>query len=318
MAGEADNAVVFFGTPDFAAYQLRFLVDNGIDVVAVVTAPDRAAGRGQKVKASAVKEVAIDLGLKVLQPTNLKDESFVNELSEINPALQVVVAFRMLPKVVWEIPEKGTINLHASLLPQYRGAAPINWAIINGEKKTGVSTFLIDDKIDTGDILMKNEVLIEKDENFGDLHDKLKVEGAKTLLSTCRGLLEGTLTARPQSSDGPLKAAPKIFKDDCRIDWNLGKTKLLNFVRGMSPYPAAFSTMTNGDDSFKVKVFEMREGDGDLGKALGEIVILDQRMLVQIGGDSVEIVQIQREGKSKMLAKSFILGLNQSKTWFFE
>jgi methionyl-tRNA formyltransferase len=240
-------SVVFFGTPEFAAAQLEALLEAKILVKAVVTAPDKPAGRGKKLQQSAVKSLAIEKGLKILQPLNLKDQTFLKLLEELNADLFVVVAFRMLPVEVWKMPPLGTFNLHASLLPQYRGAAPINRAIMNGETETGLTTFLLNDKIDEGSIILQHRMPIAADENAGSLHDRMKEAGKVLVVKTVFGLADGSLTTTPQAkiSASQLKLAPKIFKADCVIDWSKSLSEVNNQIRGLSPYPAAFTTLIN-------------------------------------------------------------------------
>ncbi|WP_395802765.1 methionyl-tRNA formyltransferase, partial [Daejeonella sp.] len=233
--------IVFMGTPDFAVASLNALLEAGFDVVGVITAPDKPSGRGQKINESAVKQFAQEKGLKILQPVKLKDPEFINELRSLQADLQVVVAFRMLPEMVWNMPPKGTINLHGSLLPQYRGAAPINWAIINGEKESGVTTFLLKQEIDTGDILFAESVKIEEQDSAGDLHDKLMTIGADLLVKTVKSIESGDYKEIPQDkmSEKELKSAPKIYKEDCLINWNQEVRTVQNHIRGLSPYPTA-------------------------------------------------------------------------------
>src|SRR5690554_7979442 len=228
--------IVFMGTPDFATGILASILEQNYNVVGVITAPDKPSGRGQKLSASSVKQFALEKGLKVLQPTNLKDEKFLEELKSLNANLQVVVAFRMLPKQVWEMPELGTFNLHASLLPDYRGAAPINWAIINGEKETGVTTFFIDEKIDTGAMILSQKMTIGENETAGELHDRMMVLGAQAIVDTVELIRKGEAHPVPQPS-GEHKDAPKIYKQDCLIDFHLPINEIHNFILGMSPYP---------------------------------------------------------------------------------
>ncbi|MCL4166032.1 UNVERIFIED_CONTAM: hypothetical protein GTU68_064780, partial [Idotea baltica] len=224
------------GTPDFAVATLQTLLENDYNIVGVITAPDKPAGRGRKLNESAVKQYAKEQGLHIMQPTNLKAESFIEELEKLKANLQIVVAFRMLPKVVWQMPKYGTFNLHASLLPNYRGAAPINWAIINGETKTGVSTFFIDEKIDTGEMILQKEIPINTDENAGSLHDKLMSLGGKLVLDTVSLIAEGNVKTTPQPNDVEMKSANKLNKDNCKIDWNGNISSIYNKVRGLNPY----------------------------------------------------------------------------------
>ncbi|HYM94097.1 MAG TPA: methionyl-tRNA formyltransferase [Chitinophagaceae bacterium] len=261
--------IIFMGTPDFAVASLEALVKAKCNIAGVVTAPDKAAGRGMKVNESAVKKYSVRHNLKVLQPGKLKDPEFLEELRSLNADIQIVVAFRMLPEVVWNMPPMGTINVHASLLPQYRGAAPINWAIINGEKETGITTFKLKQEIDTGNILLQEKIEIGENETAGELHDRLKELGAQVLLKTVEGLADGTLNETPQSAidnwqlenekshdsklpttDSPFKTAPKIFTKTCGINWNKPADEIHNLIRGLSPYPAAFTEL--GDKMIKV------------------------------------------------------------------
>ncbi|MBS1779391.1 MAG: methionyl-tRNA formyltransferase [Bacteroidetes bacterium] len=252
MALFKDLGIVFFGTPDFAVASLKALVEAGANIAAVVTAPDKPAGRGMQLQASAVKQYAIEHNLPVLQPEKLKNPEFVQELKNINADLHIVVAFRMLPEVVWNMPPLGTVNVHASLLPQYRGAAPINWAIINGETETGVTTFRLKHEIDTGNILMQQKVAILPEDNIGTLYQKLMEEGGKLLVATVKGLAEGTLQGIPQDAvaEAALKHAPKIFKEDTLINWTKTAKEIHDLVRGMSPIPGAY-TMLQGK-TFKI------------------------------------------------------------------
>ncbi len=241
-----DLRIVFMGTPDFAVPSLKAIIDSGYNVVGVITAPDKKAGRGRKINMSAVKIFALKNYLNILQPANLKDEAFLSELKALNPDLQVVVAFRMLPVSVWSLPPLGTFNLHASLLPQYRGAAPINYAIINGEKETGLTTFLLDDKIDTGRILMQERTEISDNDTAGTLHDRLMIMGSKLIVNTIDRLVKNEITPIDQTylaDDSDIRKAPKISKDDCRINWYNNSITIRNYVRGLSPYPAAMTIL---------------------------------------------------------------------------
>ncbi len=256
-----NNRIIFFGTPDFAVPSLDALVKAGYDVAAVVTATDKPAGRGHKLLPSAVKQYALEHGIEVLQPEKLRDEAFLNRLKEINADLFVVIAFRMMPEVVWSMPRLGTFNLHGSLLPAYRGAAPINWAVINGETKTGVTTFFLTHEIDTGDIIDNRSIDITPEDNAGTVHDRLMEVGAELTLSTAKAIFEGNVNATPQSEiinrHGVKPCpAPKIFRDTCRIDWNLDAEKIHNFVRGLSPYPAAVATLLVDGKEADVKILE--------------------------------------------------------------
>ena len=240
--------IVFMGTPEFAISSLKELVENGYNVVGVITAPDKPAGRGNKLSESAVKKYAVENNVKVLQPEKLKNPEFLTELEGLKADLQVVVAFRMLPEVVWNMPPIGTFNLHGSLLPQYRGAAPLNWAVINGETKTGVTTFLLDHEIDTGKIIFKRETPIGENETVGDVHDRLMEIGATLVVETVDAIAEGNIQPIPQTEliEGTeIKHAPKIFKEDCKIDWNKDSESIRNLIRGLSPYPAAWANLVN-------------------------------------------------------------------------
>ncbi|MCK4921234.1 MAG: methionyl-tRNA formyltransferase, partial [Bacteroidales bacterium] len=239
--------IIYMGTPEFAIPPLAALLDEGYDVVGVITAPDKPAGRGKKLKSPAVKIFAEENGLKVFQPEKLKDPEFIQSIKDLKPDIQVIVAFRMLPELVWSLPKSGTFNLHASLLPQYRGAAPINWAIINGEKATGLTTFFIDEKIDTGEVLLQKSVEIGENETAGELHNRMTKTGASLVLETVRAIIENNIQSRKQDTfideDSELKPAPKIFKEDCRIIWDQPAIKIHNLIRGLSPYPAAYCIM---------------------------------------------------------------------------
>lgn len=302
--------IVFFGTPQFAVASLDALVKGGYDVAAVVTMPDKPAGRGKKVRMSDVKAYALEHDLTVLQPEKLRDESFLASLRKINADLFIVIAFRMLPEVVWGMPRLGTFNLHASLLPKYRGAAPINHAIINGEKITGVTTFFLTHTIDTGDIISRREIEIGHDENAGQLHDRLMTIGAEEVLSTVNAISDGTLTTTPQP-EGEFTPAPKIFKDTCRIDWEKDAESLHNFVRGLAPYPAAWSHLkeTNGKPSdVKILATSLKDIPSDINIAPGEAKIDGKRLFVGTGSSPIEILEIQPAGKKAMPASSYILG----------
>ena len=253
--------IVFMGTPEFAVGILDTIVKNNFEVVGVITATDKPAGRGQKIKYSAVKEYALEKGLTILQPSNLKDERFLAELKALNANLQIVVAFRMLPKVVWEMPKLGTFNLHASLLPNYRGAAPINWAIINGETKTGVTTFFIDDKIDTGAMILSKETIIEKEENAGMLHDRLMHIGSETVVATLNLIESNKVNTTIQEDNEGIKTAYKLNKENCKIDWNQSAENIHNLIRGLSPYPAAWCYFKDNSTEYTVKNYKKKIGD---------------------------------------------------------
>lgn len=294
------------GTPDFAVASLDALVQANFNVVAVVTAPDKPAGRGQKLNESAVKKYAVEKGIPVLQPEKLKNPEFIEELKSYQADLQVVVAFRMLPVVVWSMPAKGTINLHGSLLPQYRGAAPINHAIINGEKESGVTTFFLKEEIDTGDIILSDSVAIADDETAGDLHDKLMVVGANLLVKTLHAIEAGEVNEQPQPQSGELKHAPKIFKEDCKIDWNNAAQKIHNLIRGLSPYPTAFTILNDKT----LKVFKAEIEDKEPGIAAGGFLTDGKTYLKFAAKDGfIKLLDIQYEGKKRMLIEDFLRGM---------
>lgn len=301
--------IVFMGTPEFAVASLDELIQSGCDIVGVVTAPDKPAGRGQKINESAVKQYAVANNLKVLQPVKLKDEQFLEELRALKADLQVVVAFRMLPEVVWNMPPLGTINLHASLLPQYRGAAPINWVLINGEKESGVTTFFLKHEIDTGDILFTEKVTLTGRETAGDLHDRLMAKGAGLLVKTVKAVESGRFTENPQEqlTEGvELKHAPKIFKEDCNIDWNLPAEKIYNFIRGLSPHPTAYTTLN--DKILKVFGAEYQLAT-DSGKP-GEF-FSDNRTFLKVSATDgfIHLTDVQLEGKKRMGIEEFLRGV---------
>jgi len=300
--------IVFMGTPDFAVATLKTLVDNSYNVVGVITAPDKPAGRGQKLNESAVKTYALSKGLYILQPTNLKDPDFIYELQALQANLQIVVAFRMLPEVVWNMPKYGTFNLHASLLPDYRGAAPIHWAIINGETKTGVTTFFIDEKIDTGAIILQEEIDIEPDETVGSLHDKLMDLGSALVLKTVKRIENGTVSTVVQLKSEHLKTAYKLNKDNCKIDWKLSLDAIFNKIRGLNPFPGAWCDLKNGENELTIKLFgvgkELQQHTFEPGK-----VITDKNSLkVAVKEGFISIHEIQLPGKRKMDIKSLLNG----------
>lgn len=301
--------VVFMGTPDFAVLSLDAIVKAGYEVAAVVTVPDRKVGRGQKVAFSPVKNYALEHNLPLLQPEKLRDESFISQLREIGADLFVVVAFRMLPQVVWSMPKMGTFNLHASLLPQYRGAAPINWAIINGEKETGVTTFLLNERIDEGGLLMQRSTLISENETAETLHDRLAEMGAEMVVETIKGLEDGSLKARPQVECDNLKPAPKIFKEDCVIDWSRGGEEIERFVRGLSPYPSAMTVMSDeGGGVHSFKIYEV-----SYEKAVGYVegaVESDGKTCLKVGckDGCISILSLQIEGKRRNSIEEFLRG----------
>ena len=303
-----DLRIVFMGTPGFAVGVLQKLVESGCQVVGVVTAPDKPAGRGRKITSSAVKEYALSKGLTLLQPINLKEDFFLEQLKNLNANLQIVVAFRMLPKLVWDLPSYGTFNLHASLLPQYRGAAPINWAIINREKKTGVSTFFIDDAIDTGKIILKEEVSIPPRATFGSLHNTLMDIGADLVLKTVDLIKNKKEAPIQQSNSEILKTAPKLTKKNTRIDWATSVENIDAFIRGLNPYPAAWSQLMNHDEIVTIKIYRCDFKIENHSYPLGQIIASKNELKVAAKNGQLSIYEIQLPGKRKMDIKSLLNG----------
>jgi methionyl-tRNA formyltransferase len=306
--------IVFMGTPEFAVASLDALVQAGCNIVGVITAPDKPAGRGMKLTESAVKKYAVEKQLHILQPVKLKDPVFLSALKNLQADLQIVVAFRMLPEVVWNMPPMGTINLHGSLLPQYRGAAPINWAVINGEKETGVTTFKLQHEIDTGNILLQESFPIGEDETAGEVHDKMKEIGAQLLVKTVEGLAKGTLTEMPQKAEGreqkaeentQLKHAPKIFTETCKIDWNHSVIAIYNLIRGLSPYPAAFTYLNDK----MLKIYKAKKELHNAPKSAGSFETDNKTYLKFAGSDGyIYVTELQLEGKKKMGIEEFLRG----------
>ena len=318
-----DLRIVFMGTPDFAVASLKALVDGGYNVVGVITAPDKPAGRGNQLSESAVKKYAVANNLFLMQPEKLKNPEFLTELQSLNADLQVVVAFRMLPEVVWNMPRLGTFNLHGSLLPQYRGAAPLNWAVINGETKTGVTTFLLDHEIDTGKVLFKYETEIGENETVGDIHDQLMEAGAGLVLKTVDALASGEYQAIPQeelAAGTEIKHAPKIFKEDCKIDWNKETETIRNLVRGLSPYPAAWSILKNIEtgEEIQTKIF-FAEKTAENTAAQSGAINTDKKknLLVACGNGWLNITDIQLAGKKRMKTEEFLRGFQQIENYRF-
>ncbi|MGC1471273.1 MAG: methionyl-tRNA formyltransferase [Psychroserpens sp.] len=305
--------IIVMGTPDFAVATLKTLVENDYDIVGVITAPDRPAGRGRKLNESAVKTYALANGLNVLQPTNLKDGDFVKELKSLEANLQVVVAFRMLPEVVWSMPKYGTFNLHASLLPNYRGAAPIHWAIMNGEKVTGVTTFFIDEKIDTGAIILQEATAVLEDETVGSLHDKLMHLGSELVLKTVALIQhdEAQTTIQPETEN--IKTAYKLNKDNCKIDWTLELETIYNKIRGLNPFPGAWCHLLNGDDKFQIKIFKVGKEREKHTYDYGALIIANNALKVAVRDGYISIAEIQLPGKRKMDAKSLLNGYEFNK-----
>ncbi|MEZ4803446.1 MAG: methionyl-tRNA formyltransferase [Gelidibacter sp.] len=307
-----DLRIVFMGTPEFAVATLKTLVDNGYTIVGVITAPDKPAGRGQHLHESDVKTYATSKHLNILQPTNLKDETFIEELKSLNANLQIVVAFRMLPEIVWKMPEYGTFNLHASLLPDYRGAAPIHWAIINGETKTGATTFFIDEKIDTGAIILKDEIAIEPDETVGILHDKLMNLGSLLVLDTVKLIEEGKVKTTLQPTSDLTKTAHKLNKTNCKIDWNQSLDAIYNKIRGLNPFPAAWSYLKNGGEQLAVKLFDVEKEAKAHTNPIGSLEVSKNELKVAVKGGYINIKELQLPGKRKMDIKSLLNGYHFS------
>jgi len=307
--------IVFMGTPEFAVSSLEILIKSGFNVVAVITAPDKPAGRGQKIKQSAIKEFAVKQQIKILQPTNLKDSIFISELKALKADLQIVVAFRMLPEIIWDMPKLGTYNLHASLLPKYRGAAPINWAIINNEKETGLTTFKIKQTIDTGNILYREKINLSSDITAGELHDQLMKIGAELLLKTVveinKNLIEGTELNFISQNDENTYHAPKITKELCKINWNKSGDEIYNLIRGLSPYPTAMAYLNNGDDKPSIikiynSSFKIIEHNYDNG-----LLITDNKTFLNVycKNGIIQINDLQIEGKKRLLIADFLRGI---------
>ena len=301
--------IVFMGTPEFAVGILDTILHNNYEVVGVITADDKPAGRGQKIKYSAVKEYALAHNLHLLQPTNLKDEIFLAELKALNANLQIVVAFRMLPEVVWKMPSLGTFNLHASLLPNYRGAAPINWAIINGETKTGVTTFFIDDKIDTGAMLLNAETAISKSESAGQLHDRLMQLGSETVIQTLALLEKGNVTTTIQQDTADIKTAYKLNKENCKIDWTKSVSEIHNLIRGLSPYPAAWCFFSDKGEEWNIKIYEANILNESHSLAIGQLVCTKKEMKIAVQDGFIQVLSLQFPGKKKMTTAELLNGI---------
>jgi methionyl-tRNA formyltransferase len=313
--------IIFMGTPDFAVVSLDKLWQNRCNIVAVVTVPDKPAGRGQQLQSPAVKKYAVEKGILVLQPEKLKDGSFIDRLKSYNPELIVVVAFRMLPENIWSMPKYGTLNLHASLLPQYRGAAPINWVIINGEKETGITTFFIEKGIDTGNIIFQEKIPINYNETAGQLHDKLKKTGANLLLKTVKAIEEGNYPKIPQykfiKSASELRPAPKILKNNCRIQWNNSSIFVYNLIRGLCPYPAAWTEIKNNSGKqLLLKIFEAEIDNSETHETSGRI-ISDQKTFLKITtiDGALKILSLQIEGKKRLNTNEFLRGFQNIVTY---
>ncbi len=304
--------IVFMGTPEFAVGILDTIIKNNYNIVGVITAADKPAGRGQKIKYSAVKEYALENNLILLQPTNLKDESFLEKLKVLNANLQIVVAFRMLPEVVWKMPKFGTFNLHASLLPNYRGAAPINWAIINGDTKTGVTTFFIDDKIDTGAMILSSETAIASDENAGQLHDRLMQLGSETVLETLALIEKGKVTTIIQKENIKIKTAYKLNKENCKIDWTKSAIEIYNLIRGLSPYPSAWCFISDKNEEWNVKIHEAIMTLEEHNYAIGSLICSKKEIKIAVKDGFIQVLTIQFPGKKKMSIGELLNGINFS------
>lgn len=305
-----DLRIVFMGTPEFAVNSLKKIIEAGYNVVGVITAPDRPAGRGRKLQQSDVKKYALEQDLEVLQPTNLKSEDFQQQLKQLQPNVQVVVAFRMLPKSVWALPEYGTFNLHASLLPQYRGAAPINWSIINGDKATGVSTFFIDEKIDTGAMILQRQLPIGENENVGELHDRLMESGAQLIIETLELIKNNKVKTVLQEESESLRPAPKLTKENTRINWERPVTEIHNLIRGLNPYPAAWSLLQNASEELKVKIYDTRKILEAHQLPAGTVQVDGKQLKVAAPDGFIEIKEMQLPGKRKMSIRDLLNGFS--------
>lgn len=323
MTTGKDLRIVFMGTPDFAVASLKKLIEEGYNIVGVITAPDRPAGRGKHLAQSAVKKYALEQQLNILQPEKLKNPEFLAELKALKADLQIVVAFRMLPEVVWAMPRLGTFNLHGSLLPQYRGAAPLNWAVMNGETKTGVTTFLLDHEIDTGKILFKKEIDIWENDTVGSIHDSLMKIGAGLVVETVEALATGQYKPIPQeelAAETEIKHAPKIFKEDCKIDWTKDLETVRNQIRGLSPYPAAWTTLVNktSGKQTQAKVFFALHADGK-SNVPGTIESDGKNYIkVACGNGWLQITDLQLAGKKRLKTNEFLRGFQQIDAYRFE
>ena len=308
-----DLKIVFFGTPEFAVESLDALIKNDFNIVGVVTMPDKLAGRGHKLYQSDVKRYAVEHNLNILQPEKLKSEEFLESLRSLGADLFIVIAFRMLPRDVWQMPRLGTFNLHASLLPKYRGAAPINRAVMNGDTETGVTTFFLKHEIDTGDMIMQRKIEILPEENVGNVHDKLMYLGAEMVVETVNAIIDETLSTTPQP-EGEFTPAPKIYKEDCRIDWQKSSAEVHNHIRGLSPYPAAWTVIVEySGRPLECKIFSSRLSDSKVGEsASGKIKAEGKRMFVACADKWLEILELQPAGKKRMATEAFLLGYHPS------
>lgn len=315
-----DFRIVFMGTPEFAVATLRSLIENKYNVVGVVTMPDKPAGRGHKIQESDVKKYAVSQNLQVLQPEKLRDIEFLDALKSLNADLNIVVAFRMLPEVVWDMPKHGTYNLHASLLPQYRGAAPINWAIINGEKETGVTTFKLVHEIDTGKIAHQIRVEIRERDNAGIIHDKLMNMGANLVLKTIDAIIDESIDLKEQPSDiASLKPAPKIFKETCKINWQLSAQEIDNFIRGLSPYPAAYTILAREDSNLNIKIFDALPLVEKHNYPIGTILQPESSCIdVAVTDGFLRILELQVQGRKRMETSAFLNGFTLKPKDYFK
>ncbi len=324
MANRENLRIVFMGTPEFAVASLKALCDNKFIVVAVVTVADKPAGRGQKLSTSPVKDFALLNNIPILQPTNLKDSSFIEELKSFNANLQIVVAFRMLPEIIWAMPSLGTVNLHGSLLPHYRGAAPINWVVINGEKTTGITTFFLEHKIDTGNIIFREEIPISNDDSAGSLHDRMMYAGAALVIKTTNVILSENTPSISQSdlinNDEVLKIAPKISRDDCRINWMKTAYELYNFIRGLCPYPTAWSELVIENEApLSAKIFSSKIDVQNHNYVPGKIIIEGKETLkVACVNGFLIVIEIQIAGKKRMLSSEFLKGFKSNQILYFK
>lgn len=318
-----DLRIVYMGTPDFAVEPLKKLVENNYNIVGVITNPDKPAGRGQKLQEAAVKKYAKSQNLNILQPSKFRDESFLNQLHELNADLQIVVAFKMLPEIVWSMPKIGTFNLHASLLPQYRGAAPINWAVINGEEKTGVTTFFLKHEIDTGNIIFQEEIPISPNDNAGIIHDKLMFKGADLVIKTVDAIIQNNYPAIDQrdllSSKSEIKHAPKIFTNDCKINWNNDINSIHNLIRGLSPYPSAWSEIVNDDEIVKMKIYKSEIEMADHNYSTGNIITDNKTFLkIAVNKGFIKIFELQQAGKRRLNINDFLRGFQNLSNFHFQ
>ncbi len=318
-----DLRIVFMGTPDFAVESLKVLVENNYNIVGVITVADKQAGRGRKIRQSPVKMYSMKQGIRLLQPEKLKAKEFLDELRELKANLQVVVAFRMLPEVVWDMPKYGTFNLHASLLPQYRGAAPINWAIINGEKYTGVSSFFLNHDIDTGKIIFQKKIEILPNDDAGNLHDKLMIEGSEMVKKTVDAIIDGNYPQINQSdlvkANEKLKLAPKIFPADCEIDWSLDTERVYNHIRGLSPFPVAWTTLVSTNRQIQMKVFKASKEHVSHDYPAGKILTDSKTFLkVAVNDGFISLQSVQLSGKKRLPIADFLRGFQQIELYRFE